>query len=74
MGSESMVVPNGAIRSDRNEEDSTQGNVIPPVDAGYDLPNLWCFGLAHPYIRRLVARAIEIERTGIQVDADQSGP
>ena len=30
-----------------------------------DLPDRWCFGLAHPYIQRLIFLAGELERNAV---------
>jgi hypothetical protein len=40
----------------------------------YDLPDRWCFGLAHPYIQRLIFLAGTLEQTVDESDAVDCQP
>jgi len=44
-----------------------------PIDP-YDLPDRWCFGLAHPYMQRLIFLAGAPERSPIALDLGDCRP
>jgi hypothetical protein len=59
---------NEALESAPVARPDDQGRAYP--NDQHDLPNRWCFGLAHPYIQRMIFLAGALELSAPDLEGD----